>query len=139
MLIYHIFFVLLTFSHLKYLHSVKGVVEDRIISEESKGQKCLKRFRQKSAGYDGKAMTSVRTAKSYIREGKFSDFHEALKTAEKDFTEKKRAQKAKENAKRKALGLPRKKVCQKRSMYEIKQKSILLQLELSRCYVVRLT
>ncbi|PWN38493.1 uncharacterized protein FA14DRAFT_153814 [Meira miltonrushii] len=107
MLSIYLLYILLAFSWLHTLQSAQDGKDDQIAVEESKSSNRMKRFRLKNAGYDGKAMTSIRTAKRYIREGKFTDYHEALKHAEKDFTEKKREQKAREMAKKKALGIPR--------------------------------
>jgi hypothetical protein len=64
----------------------------------------IERLRRGERGYYSKAQTSLRTAEKYMKEGKYTDFNEAFKDAQKDFTENKRLQKVQESVKNKALG-----------------------------------
>lgn len=93
------------------LRTAQAVSDDQIrdaanptSSKATQSQIPTERLRRGERGYYSKAQTSLRTAEKNMKEGKYTDFNEAFKNAQKDFTENKRLQKVQESAKNKALG-----------------------------------
>lgn len=108
--IYTLLSILFILSLLVTIEAVKDGGDDKETGNTTQRTDLMQNPYKKPKGYYSKAETSIRKAKRYLREKKFTDYEEALKAAQKDFTENKRIEKTNENAKRKSLGLPPKRV-----------------------------
>lgn len=108
--IYNLLSILFILSLLVTIEAVKDGIGDKETGNTSQRTDFIQNPFRKPKGYYSKAETSIRKAKRYLREKKFTDYEEALKAAQKEFTETKRIEKTNVNAKRKSLGLPPKRV-----------------------------